>query len=408
MRPTSPPARLAASELRQHWPAVLACFATAVFAWGFGFYGQPVYLAELQRRHGWPASLIAGASTLFYLGGSLALLRVHAVLSRFGPRLVLAAGVSMLGLGASAFVRSSTPWQLYGTALLMALGWAGCSGAAIAGALATRFDRQRGMAISLALNGASAAGFTVAPLLILLSSRYGLGWAVSGTALLLLLIVLPLIAAAFRHPWVAPDARGPTPEPDHGRLAAPTTALEACRLFQFWTMAGPFALVLMAQVGFVVHLAAFLQPRLGTAGTAGAVSGVALAAMAGRLGLGLVIDRLDQRRVGAASFTSQAVALGLMVALPEPAVLYAGCALFGLSVGNVITLPALIIQREFAARSFGLVLGLSAALAQVTFACGPALLGAIRDVAGSYGPALGVCMALQIAASVGILARPTR
>ena len=98
-----------------------------------------------------------------------------------------------------------------------------------------------------------------------------------------------------------------------------------------------------------------------------------------------------------------------MLMVPEPAALYAGGVLFGLSVGNVITLPALIIQREFAARSFGLVLGLSTALAQVTFACGPALLGAIRDASGSYAPALGLCMTLQaIASAIVLMSRPRR
>ena len=393
----------APSELRQHWPAVLACFATATFAWGFGFYGQSVYLAELQRLRGWSASTIAGASTLFYLAGALALVRVHAALARFGPRPVLAGGVVLLGLGASAFASSASPWQLYAAALLMALGWAGSSTAAISGALLPLYDRQRGLAISLALNGASAAGFTVAPTLILLSSWHGLGRAVPQAACLLLLVVLPLIAVGFR---TAPTARAsdvPTPATGGSARAAPGTAAEVLRLRQFWTTGGPFALVLMAQVGFVVHLAAFLQPSLGAAGTAGALSGVAASAMLGRLALGLVIDRLDQRRASAASFASQAVALGLMLAVPEPTALYAGCVLFGLSVGNVITLPALIIQREFAARSFGLVLGLSTALAQVTFACGPALLGTIRDAAGSYAPALGLCIALQTVASVLIL-----
>ena len=114
------PLQTAPSELRQNRPAVLACFATATFAWGFGFYGQSVYLAELQRLRGWSASTISGASTLFYLAGALALVRVHAALARFGPRPVLAGGVLLLGLGASAFASSTSPWQLYAAALLMA------------------------------------------------------------------------------------------------------------------------------------------------------------------------------------------------------------------------------------------------------------------------------------------------
>ena len=37
----------AAGEFRRGWPVVLACFCTAMFAWGFGFYGQSVYFADL-------------------------------------------------------------------------------------------------------------------------------------------------------------------------------------------------------------------------------------------------------------------------------------------------------------------------------------------------------------------------
>ena len=49
------------------WRVVAVCFIVATFAWGAGFYGQGVYLAELQRLHGWPASLISTASTCYYL-----------------------------------------------------------------------------------------------------------------------------------------------------------------------------------------------------------------------------------------------------------------------------------------------------------------------------------------------------
>jgi hypothetical protein len=41
------------------WRIVAVCFAVATFGWGLGFYGQSVYLAELQRLHGWPAALIS-------------------------------------------------------------------------------------------------------------------------------------------------------------------------------------------------------------------------------------------------------------------------------------------------------------------------------------------------------------
>jgi hypothetical protein len=63
------------SELRRFWPAVVACFATAVFSWGFGFSGTSVYLAELQRLHGWSSAPVASAITAYYLIGALCLAR---------------------------------------------------------------------------------------------------------------------------------------------------------------------------------------------------------------------------------------------------------------------------------------------------------------------------------------------
>ena len=49
------------------WRVVAALFLVAIVAWGFGFYGQGVYLAEFSRRFGWPVAAVAGASTVFYL-----------------------------------------------------------------------------------------------------------------------------------------------------------------------------------------------------------------------------------------------------------------------------------------------------------------------------------------------------
>lgn len=393
------------SELRRHWPAVLACFASALFAWGFGFYGLSVYVAELQRLRGWSSSLVASAVTAYYLLGAMLLTRVHLAIARFGSRAVLVGGASLLALGATQFSRSTEPWHLAPAAILLAIGWAGTSTTAIATTLAASFDRQRGLAISLALNGASAAGFTVAPALIALSAWRGVSEAVPALALAMLVVLVPLVVLAIRPS--APLARlGPVDMAEDERAAYRTTS-EAVRDPRVWSVALPFALALAAQVGIIVHLVAILQPRLGTGGTAAAVALVAGAAMVGRLLLGLVIDRLDGRRVAAASFASQAGALALLLALPgSPAGAYAACLVFGLSVGNVITLPSLVVGREVAPASFGLVLGLTTAIGQVTFAFAPGLLGILRDLTGDYAAAVFLCLALDAVAALLVLRRP--
>lgn len=386
----------AGSEMRRFWPAVLACFVTAVFGWGFGFSGTSVYLAELQRLHGWSGALIASAITAYYLMGALCLTQVHVAMRHLGPGGVLAAGTVLLGIGATLFSRSQQPWDMFLAAALMALGWAGCTSAAISTALASCFRQQRGLAITLALNGASAAGFTVAPLLLGLGQRIGIGNAVPIVALGMLAAVLPLIGFGFAGRDAAALRADGAPKAEDAAMSTK----DALRAWRFWSIALPFALALAAQVGLIVHLVSFLLPHLGAGGAATALALTSVAAMSGRLVLAGVIDRLHQRRAAAASFASQAMGVGMMIGFAQrPEMLYAGCILFGLSVGNVITFPALIVQREFAGADFGIVIGLSTAVGQFTFALAPALLGIIRGATGGYTAVLAVCIALELVAA---------
>jgi MFS family permease len=388
----------AAGEFRQGWPAVLACFCTATFAWGFGFYGLSVYFADLHATRGWPASLIASATTLYYLIGGLLLLWIHRAFARLGPRLLLVCGAAILGAGAIGLTRARLPWELYVWAIVMAIGWAATTTTAIAMTLALWFEHRRGLALSLALNGASAGGFIVAPLLAHLAQHLGLERAVPLLVLIMLAVLLPVLIAGTRN--------APTIGVTRPALAGQYAAL---RDRHVWSIAMPFALALAAQVGFIVHQMAFLLPHLGTAGAANAVAATAISAAGGRLAMAPLIDRMDQRIASAASFIAQAVGLGLMLVAPDqPAALYAGSVLFGLSVGNVITLPALIVQREFDATSFGQVIGVVSMVGYTLLAFGPTLLGLAHDIAGSYLAAVALCILLQLSAALMVLVAKPR
>ena len=90
----------------------------------------------------------------------------------------------------------------------------------------------------------------------------------------------------------------------------------------------------------------------------------------------------------------------------EAATLLSACAVYGFSVGNLITFPSLIVQREFPAASFGMLIGLSTGIGQFTYAFGPGLLGLVRDATGGYGAALAMCIALNLIAAAIVLRRP--
>ena len=394
------------SEFRRGWPVVLACFCTAVFAWGFGFYGQSVYFADLHVTRGWSASLIASATTVYYLAGGLLLAWVHRAIDLLGPRLLLASGAAILTAGVIGLSRAEAPWQLYACGLVMAIGWAATTTTAIATTLAYWFDRRRGLALSLALNGASAGGFIVTPVLAHFVIRMGLQSAVPMLALAGLAILLPLIFSGIRQTTATGRSSLPRAALHIGSHHLPTidTQADALRSAHVWSIALPFALALAAQVGFIVHQVALLRPHLGNDGAASAVAATAFAAAAGRIAMAPVIDRLNQRAASAASFLLQSLGFALMLLLPNnAAALYTGSIMFGLSVGNVITLPALIVQQEFAPQSFGLLIGVTSMVGYTVLACGPTLLGVARDLSGGYGAALVLCIALQVLAAIVVV-----
>lgn len=393
-------------EFRRGWPVVLACFGTAMLAWGLSSYGQAVFLAELQRVHGWSTSLIGVGTTISFLFGACVLPWVGSAVARLGPRAVLCCGVAALGAGAIGLSRVSAPWQLYACDLVMGFGWAWSSSAAIATTLAGWFDQRRALALGIALCGASTGGFAVAPALVALSARAGFPTAVLEIAGSLTVVLIPLILIAVRGGG-PPAARRATPLARPGReLTVIGSQAEGLRSAHFWSLAAPFALAISAQVGFIIHQVAFLLPRLGSDETSLAIAGTSVAALGGRLGLGSIVDRLGQRRAAATVFLVQASGVGLMLALPtHRSALFAGSLLFGLAVGSLIMLPAVIAQREFAAASFGLVVGLATGVGQIAYAFSPALLSVIHDLTGGYAGSLAVCVVLDVAAAGIILRR---
>ena len=386
------------------WRVVFACFVMATFAWGLGFYGQGIYLAELQRAKGWPTSLISSGTTIFYLSGAALVAFVSEAIRTFGPRSCMIAGICTMAVAAVSIGQVREPWQLYLANAVLAFGWAGTSLGMITNTLGLWFDRKRGMAISLALNGASFGGIAGVPLLVAAIGYFGFAGAMIAAAIVMVAVMVPVILLLVGRPPVhfavgagaiaAADAPSPT------QIRA-----RAFRDVGFLSVSVAFALVLFAQVGFIVHLISFLDSVVGRERAAVAVALLTAMAVVGRVLFSFVIDRMNQRLASSLSFVSQAVALLVIINVRNDYALIAACALFGFSVGNLITLPALIVQREFDPRSFGVLVSLITAINQITYAFGPGAIGLLRDLSGSYALPFYVCIGLELIAAVLIMIR---
>src|SRR5262245_38227295 len=181
------------------WNVVGATFVMALGSFGLGFYGIAVYVAALQRIHGWSASAVSAPVTLYYVAGALLTAAIASVYERLGPRAVVAGGAAAMAAGLATLGFVGRPWQLYPVFLVMSVGWGAMSGAAINIILAPWFHRRRGLAVSLAFNGATLGGVIVVPALIAFAERLGFTRALTTAAPAPLVPAPPAPAATARR-----------------------------------------------------------------------------------------------------------------------------------------------------------------------------------------------------------------
>src|SRR3954465_617230 len=145
------------------WWVVFCSFVIALYGWGLGFYGLSLYLVALHKAHGWSPATISSAITFYYVVGAFLVMQVGDVILKRGARLVVTVGAALMGAGVLALTVIDQPWQLYFAFLLMIPGWAAMGGGSINTIIAQWLNRRRGLAASLALNGATCGGLLFAP-----------------------------------------------------------------------------------------------------------------------------------------------------------------------------------------------------------------------------------------------------
>ena len=394
------------------WRVVAAAFVFAVFAWGVAFYGPSVFLHALHQTRGWPVSLISAAITTHYLLGAGMVAYLDDAHRRFGILATTRAGVLALAVGTIGWSLADAPWQLFAAAALTAVGWATTSGAAINAMLMPWFKRRRGFALSLAYNGASIGGVLFLPLWVALIDRLGFPRAAVVIAAAILIVLWP-VAGRYLRPTpaslgLAPDddaiatSSNGNGDPAPAAIRPPASRRDLLRQRRFVTLAAAFAIGLFAQVGLIAHLVTLLVPTLGESGGAGAASLTTVCAVIGRLLLGSFIDRVDRRVAAAGNFSMQACGFLLMSGM-SPWLVLPGCVLFGLGLGNLVSLPPLIAEAEFETVDVGRAVALVIAINQATFSFAPGIFGVLHDLAGSYAAPLALAVALQTSAAVLVL-----
>jgi len=405
---------------------VRAAFVVALFGWGVGFYGPPVFLHAVLVRTDWSLSLVSAAVTFHFLFGAGVIAVLPGIHRRFGIPAATLVGSVLLAAGVLGWAAAVEPWQLFVAALFTGGGWAPMGAAGINAIIAPWFVDKRPLALAKAYNGASIGGMVFSPLWAELIDRAGFPAAAMMVGLVMVVVVMSIATRELvRTPFgegQGVDGRG------YGNVlvaavfsegVASTISPALWKEHRFLTLAAAMSLGLFAQIGLIAQLFSLMAPSMGMRLAGGIMALATGCAMGGRFIMAWLLGgRTDRRRAAAASYAVQALGtLLLWAAGPEHLALFVlGIVLFGLGIGNATSLPPLIAQAEFAPTDVARVVARSVALSQALYAFAPAVLAGLIlggpgggvPLGGATGAYFAVIFALQSVAAACMWSGPRR
>ncbi|MCP3732138.1 MFS transporter [Sphingomonas sp. MG17] len=399
--PTPSPDSNPASEWRHH--------GTLPFAAAFGcsisvlqMYAMGPFIEPLQQEFGWSRTEITTGAALSGLVGAAMSVPVGMLVDRVGVRKVGLAGVVLSPLAFGLLSTASgtmTNWLLLWSVIALA---ALLSQPTVwTKAVASRFERSRGLALAVTLSGTSV-GATVYPLLgSWLIESYGWRTAFWGLAAIWVAIVLAVVLPWFRS---APHARSEEAT-DSLMVVEGFSVAEGLRSLSFYKLVGASGLFMFGLMGLMVHFVPILSERgVDRMSAASTASLVGIFSIVGRLATGLLLDRFPGRVVGSCIFTMPIIAsLLLLSGGAGGTVNNVVAAIFlGLTVGAEVDVIAFLCARYMGLKSFGVLFGAMVGALSLGAALGPLIAGAFYDQFGSYALFLIVTMAISAATGIAI------
>ncbi|MEM1297878.1 MAG: MFS transporter [Pseudomonadota bacterium] len=349
-----------------------------------------------EEEFGWPRSVLSEATALaFFMMGVLAMVAGR-VADRWGPRAVLACSGLLFGAGYMLIATVTAPWQLmllFGT--LIALGMS--THDVVTLSLITRwFGKRRGIMTAVVKVGTACGQFSLPPLAAWLI--LDLGWKTSMAVIGAGAAGVLLVAALLTRPPPKPDGPGGPQE-----AATGLSFQQARRSAVFWRICIIQFMFFSSLMTVPVHIVPHgmdLGVELGTAATL--LSVMAAASVAGRLTVGVFVDRVGGRLGYVLCFVPLILSIATLLWVSAPWALFAVIAVYGFAHGGFFTVVAPTVAEFFGLRAHGTIFGVVLFSGTIGGAIGPILAGRMFDSLGTYNPAfltLAVmgCLGLAIA-----------
>ena len=371
------------SEFSRHWLLVLVCaIGIGVGVSALPFYTQGLFIEAWTTEFGWTRA----QASLGILGSTLALAAmlpfIGSIVDRYGlvtPVMISLLGLSLAYVMLGLFVQSIASFVML--AMLQAILGSASSPLAYTRGINSVFDKQRGLALGVALSGAGAAA-TFGPSLVS-SAIDAFGWrgAYYAMALFTLVVGTVIVIVLARLKSAKTSAQIDVQAAREGLKAAKASAT-------YWLVMAAIFCLSLGLGGLMIHFVPILLDIGFITSEAVKVAGViGIAVVLGRLLVGFAVDRIFAPHVAIAILFAcicgvlALAVFGTVVAVPAAFVI-------GFSVGAEVDLIGYLVARYFGMDAYGQIYGRQYSTFLIATGLSPVILGAVRDVTGGYTASL--------------------
>jgi MFS family permease len=368
--PISRPQQTGAAPAPPHaWRMVAAAFAVGFVVFGvmysFGVFFSPIS-AELGASRTETSALFAATGLGFYLFGSLA----GALGDRFGPRVMVACGSAVMGVGlvaTSLTDRLWLAWLSYGLGVGAGAACAYVPSLAIVGGW---FASRRGTALGIAAAGTGCGMLIVPPVAAALVESEG--WRVANIILGIGSAAILLACAAM----VRPPPRAPAAS--RGSLGPVLRSPSFLLLYASWVLATTALFV-----PFLLLPAFAIARGAGEVAAASLLSVIGGMSVVGRLGIGVLTQRIGALPLLKLSVLLMAASYVLWLVSSAYPWLLAFAAVLGIGYGVRIALMPVVLIELFGVANLGAILGAFFTASGIAAVLGPVLAAFAIDDLGS-------------------------
>jgi sugar phosphate permease len=390
------------------WWIVAAGFGIEALVGAFMFHAYGAYVVALREEFGWSKTLLSAAFAMARAESSIFGPLQGWMTDRFGPRILIRTGMTILGVALMLFSFIQSPVTFFLTFFLMAVGSSLGGYLPIGVALVSWFRRRRALALSISSSGMAVGGFLV-QFVVLAMTRWGWRWTAFASGVVVLLVGVPL-AQVVRH---RPEMFGERPDGDRDdptlrrarTVAVDFTPREAVRTRAFWCLALGHGAALLVVSAVMVHLIVHMTERLGYSLQQGAavLAMMTVVQLTAQLGGGWAGDRFSKRAICAGCMVAHAAGLLLVAHATVFWMVAAFAVLHGTAWGIRGPLMSAIRADYFGTASFGTIAGFSSMIVMLGMMGGPLVAGVIADRTGSYVPGFQVLAAMAALGSIAFV-----